>query len=486
MNSTPTPVDPTQPISESSRATTPIAAAGLVSASTLDVKDVEYLWRGYLPLGVLIVLDGEPGKGKSTLTYDLAARLSTGGVMPDGSQGIGAASSILLNAEDDPARVIVPRLMAAGANLDKVMIEADSDRLLVLDPTGIARLEDMMRASGARLVVIDPIVAFLPGSVNTNSDADVRQVLAPLARLAERYRATIILVRHLNKAVGMSAINRGGGSIGFTGAARSTFLFGLIPGDPDPARRALAGVKANLGPMPPTLTLRIVEAGNGTTRLAWGSTINLSADDLVRLESTKGQRELDAGAFLRDLLTEGPMPATVIEQRAVAEGIRIPTLKRAKHALGIVSARSGFGPGSHSNWQLPDSPELIPYDDTPTESSTKDQTPETNGPPADATMGNGKEEASDLIRCEPEATTSPIGDHFRDTAETVSAGHGPPTAADVLRLAADLAYPAIEHGKVRVEAGPSPWRRFASPAIPHAHIQLAHDALTALAQETTR
>jgi hypothetical protein len=189
--------------------------------SQVAVQTIRWLWQNRLAFGKLAMLDGDPDKGKSLVTLDLCARLTTGRAFPDGCPGPGPANVIVLNAEDGAGDTIRPRLQALGADLDRVFIlqrgEHASGAVLGL-PSDIAVLEAALVRTGAKVVIVDPIVAFLDPAVQLGSDSSVRRALAPLLELAEKYQCVIILVRHLNKSGAHHSMYRGGGSIGFLAA----------------------------------------------------------------------------------------------------------------------------------------------------------------------------------------------------------------------------------------------------------------------------
>src|ERR687890_334782 len=204
--------------------------------SEVEPEQVEWLWPGRLPLGKLSVLDGDPGLGKSVLTLDVAARVSAGLELPDG-QRCEPAGVVLLSAEDGLADTVRPRLDAAGADTQRVVAlssvpDGKTERSLSI-PEDLPALERAIRRVEASLVVVDPVMAFLSGNTNSHKDQDVRRALAPLAKLAERTGAAILIVRHLNKASGGETTHRGGGSIGIIGAARSGLVVAEDPEDPE-------------------------------------------------------------------------------------------------------------------------------------------------------------------------------------------------------------------------------------------------------------
>jgi hypothetical protein len=243
---------------------------------------IAWLWQGRIPLGKLTLIDGDPGTGKSALATDLAARASTGRPFPDGSP-CERGGVVLLSAEDGLADTIRPRLEAAGADLGRVLSlatvsDSEGERLLSI-PEDIDIIRRGIERVDARLVVVDPLMAFLSGDVNSHRDQDVRKALAPLAKLAEETGAAIVVVRHLNKTTGGSPLYRGGGSIGIVGQARSALLVAKHPEDDQ--RRVLAPVKSNLAAPAPSLVYALREATNGAVRVEWKGATSLDANTLL-------------------------------------------------------------------------------------------------------------------------------------------------------------------------------------------------------------
>ena len=255
------------------------------------------------------MLDGDPGLGKSFLTLDLCARLSTGRPMPDGSLGPGLGNALILNAEDSEQDTIRPRLMALGGDLDRIFVlrcGEDPGELLRL-PAHTAMLEEALRQTQARLVVLDPIIAFLDRSVCYQSDQSVRTALQPLSALAHKAACVMILVRHLNKKLGGRSLYRGGGSIGFLGACRSGWLVGIDPAQP--GQRLLAQVKNSLGPPQSSLVYALEGEAGAPPRLNWRGTSPLSADELLAGVAEGGRRRRPhevAADFLAEFLGEKP------------------------------------------------------------------------------------------------------------------------------------------------------------------------------------
>jgi hypothetical protein len=339
----------------------------LVTRRVADVapERVTWAWPRYVPLGKVVVLDGDPGLGKSTVTADLAARITTGKPMPDGTGGGAPAAVVLMSAEDGLADTIRPRLQLAGADLTLVEVVEhltlpEGQSVPVALPDDLDELEAAVRDLRARLVTIDPLVAFLAGSVNANRDQDVRRALLPVRDMAERTGAAILVVRHLRKAATDTAVQRGGGSIGIIGAARVGLIVARDPADAD--RRILAVTKSNVGPIPPSIASRLVpDDALGVAVVAWEGQTDHRADDLLGapVDRPAPKRELAEG-LLRELLADGPRRRSEIEEAAAEAGVSWRTVETAKAALGIWSEQRpepGKRGGGAAWWRLPDDSE---------------------------------------------------------------------------------------------------------------------------------
>ncbi len=317
----------------------------------IDVQPerVAWLWPGRIPRGKLTILDGDPGVGKTTLTADLAARVSRGESMPGEEIGRSPGSVLLVSAEDGIADTLRPRVEAAGADLARVFALPQHERVPfdLGDPEHLDSLRKMIRNLDVALVVIDPLMAYL-GSAESHKDQDIRRVLGPLSRLAEDGGATILAVRHLNKSAGGNALYRGGGSIGITAAARAVLLVARDPDDD--GRRVLAVSKCNLAAPVPALAFRIVTE-NETARVSWEGETEHTPGQLLagpRPDEEPGALD-DAKDFLSQALALGPMLSAALEKEAKAAGVSIRTLKRAKKALGNHSHKDGPN-GTWTTW----------------------------------------------------------------------------------------------------------------------------------------
>ena len=248
---------------------------------------VTWLWQGFIPIGKVCTVEGNPGLGKSTIFLDLAARLTTGRESPYDGTVTEASDVIVLSAEDGAADTIRPRLEVAGADLDRVHLvsgvrerygEGTDERGVALD-RDVIRLETLIIKTRAKLVVIDPIVAML-GGADFHRDQDVRRILKSLAVVAERRKCAIVTIRHLNKDKSGDIIARGSGSIGFVAAVRVAMLVVKHPSSEED--RVLAVYKTNLSkpPQPAMYRFKGVE-GTDVARIEWSGRSNQTAQELM-------------------------------------------------------------------------------------------------------------------------------------------------------------------------------------------------------------
>jgi len=322
-----------------------------VTFDGVKTERVRWLWEGRIPLGMLTLLVGDPGLGKSLLTAQLAGWVSKA-----------SGDVLLLSAEDHKAATIRPRLEAVGADLARVhaleVRREGIDEGIALPDDG-AELQRIAEAKRARLVVVDPLMAHLPESVNSWRDQSVRRALAPLHRLAEDLQCAVVIVAHLNKAKGADATHRTGGSIAIPAAVRSALLLARDPEDPEPetgAQRVLAHFKCNVAPLADTLAAAIetapVEGGHEAPRIEIVGTSTASAADLLDAPTDEGRTERDdAIDFLEAELAEGPRPSKEVKDAARAAHIADRTLSRAKADLGVLSTKDGLNGGWR--WRLP-------------------------------------------------------------------------------------------------------------------------------------
>ena len=370
-------------------------AVQFTRASSVRAKPVQWLIPGRVPLGGVTMLAGDPKLGKSALTCLYGAEVSRGGY------GHEPAITAFASAEDTLAHVIKPRLHAAGADLDLVgtlsIQDDDAARGLQL-PADIPRLDAFVAETGARLFVIDPLNAFLAGSIDSWKDHGIRAALEPLARLAERHLIAIIVVVHLNKQPGGNPLYRPNGSIGYAGAARSCLSFGRDPDDPDGERgrrRLLGQFGANWGVEMPTqvyeiegVTVELDDEAIETVRLQYVGETDAPAGAAfgARAPEDRGADCEDAiGEQLSDLQ---PHPSRTVKSAVMAElGVSERTVQRAAQRMTdrgeLVMVRRGRPPSTF--WQL--APLVAPSPITPDGATRK--SPYLKGISSRATDGNG-------------------------------------------------------------------------------------------------
>jgi len=333
-----------------------------VTCATVKATPLDWLWRGYMPLGKILIFDGDPGISKSTVLVDIAARISTGSPMPDGAAVDGPADVVILSAEDSVSDTIRPRLDAAAGDPARVhvvteVIDPDNNRPRPVDLVDdLDDIAGVVRKHGAKLLIVDPLMAFLGTGVDSHRDQDVRRILHRLAVMAEQCRCTIAVIRHLNKTGGTHAVYRGGGSIGIIGAARAGFLIGLDPENDQ--RRVLAPTKMNVAVLPPALGYQLVpDELRGVARVQWEGPVDRKASDLLVAPSEATGDRLprdEAKDWLADLLADGPVLAVDVQRYARNNNISKRTLERAKGELPVRSRRQGFGRESRVLWALSD------------------------------------------------------------------------------------------------------------------------------------
>jgi hypothetical protein len=288
-----------------------------------------------------------------------------------------AAGVVIISAEDGVADTIKPRVIAAGGDpsrilfLDTVPDGKGGERLLSL-PEDVSIIERAVRRVEAKLVIIDPLMAFIDSRLDPYKDRDVRRALTPVKIMAENMEAAILIVRHLTKDSDKKALHRGGGSIGIIGVARSGLLVAKHP--EDDSRRVLAPNKGNLSKPAPSLEFELAEADNGTVKVEWGEETSLVADDLAAPALPKKRSALEtAEEFVRDSLKDRAVLSTRLEKVARSAGISPSTLRRAKEALGVDHKKVGKGPWWSALPNTLAEKERTPEDDHQDDPTTQDK-----------------------------------------------------------------------------------------------------------------
>ncbi len=342
------------------------ATLAITRMSEVETRSIDFLWRHRIARAALSIIGGDPDLGKSTITFDLIARVTRGSDWPDGAINTnGPGSAVLLSMENVPEQVVKPRLEAAGADLDRVHLitgvvmptKRDAGFVRPLSLTDDLRSLDatLKRLKDVQLVVIDPLSCYL-GATDSHIDTDVRALLGPLDLLARERRVAVVAVMHANKRQDSPAIYRLGGSVAFVAAARA--VFGVAPDPNDPARRVFVPIKNNLSGERSSIAYSLVPCcvaglADKVPKIEWhAGTLQLNPDDVFgKQERATGSNARLSGAvdWLRDRLSSGPQPAKEIEAAAGAIGIKRRTLERAKGGMDVKSTKTEAG----WLWSLP-------------------------------------------------------------------------------------------------------------------------------------
>lgn len=329
-----------------------------VRAADVEVREIEHLWPGVLYIGKPSLLVGDPGLGKSLLTADIAARVSTGRAWPLGAPNECAGDVVMCSAEDDPSDTIVPRLIAAGADLKRIeffdavrVYDEDSGQRVVsltldkhLDALEHIAIE---KAGKLRLLIVDPVAAFL-GDTDSHKNAEIRSLLRALAGLASTHRFAALVISHLNKGAEASAVYRISGSLAFVAAARAAYAVVRDPGDP--LRRMVLPVKNNLASDLGGFSYTIAVADNDAPYVQWGdeSVTEQTADEILGNAPTHAttravaERVQVVAEWLKEQLAVEPQASADIYNRAEREDFSDRDVKRAMKQLGIKSRVMGF------------------------------------------------------------------------------------------------------------------------------------------------
>jgi len=339
--------------------------------STIEAQAIRWLWKFRIARGKTTIVAGDPKLGKSLITADLAARISAGLKWPDGNGNAPLGNVIFASAEDDPADTIRPRIEAAGGDVSKIhVLESITD----IDGDGMPyergfslrhdahRLhEEIDRIGNVAAAIIDPITAYL-GGTDSHKNAEVRELLAPLARIAAECNVAIIAVSHLNKGAGNNALYRVSGSLAFTAAARTCWL--VAKDQNDEARRLMLPSGSNIAPDIGGMAYRIttVETKVGQVPvLDWEpEAVDIDATDALTPESEEKTEREEAADWLRELIVEGRMKAIDVQKAAKAAGWSWRTIQRARKLAGVETKREGFGKGATYWWDMRAMPAIEP------------------------------------------------------------------------------------------------------------------------------
>ena len=298
----------------------------IIRMSDVELTPVEWLWKPYLPFGKLSVLQGNPGEGKTYFAMHLAAACTNGKLLPN-MERMKPFNVIYQTAEDGLGDTVKPRLIEAGADLDRVLVIDDSEVQLTLSDE---RIEKAIIENNARLVIIDPIQAYLGADVDMNRANEVRPIFMRLGQVAQRTGCAILLIGHLNKAAGMQSLQRGLGSIDIAAAVRSVMFIGKLKHDP--TMRILTHEKSSLAPPGASLAFSLGDEGG----FRWVGEYDITADEMLSgIEPQRETKTQQAKDLICTLLAGGKQVFSEdIDKAALERGIPGRTVRDAKRELG--------------------------------------------------------------------------------------------------------------------------------------------------------
>ena len=298
----------------------------IIRMSDVELTPVEWLWKPYLPFGKLSVLQGNPGEGKTYFAMHLAAACTNGKLLPN-MERMEPFNVIYQTAEDGLGDTVKPRLIEAGADLDRVLVIDDSEVQLTLSDE---RIEKAIVENNARLVIIDPIQAYLGADVDMNRANEVRPIFMRLGQVAQRTGCAILLIGHLNKAAGMQSLQRGLGSIDIAAAVRSVMFIGKLKHDP--TMRILTHEKSSLAPPGASLAFSLGDEGG----FRWVGEYDITADEMLSgIEPQRETKTQQAKDLICTLLAGGKQVLSEdIDKAALERGIPGRTVRDAKRELG--------------------------------------------------------------------------------------------------------------------------------------------------------
>lgn len=298
----------------------------MIRMSDVKTQEIQWLWYPFIPYGKLTIIQGDPGDGKTTLVLNIAAYLSKGEGLDENMILSEEVNVIYQTAEDGLADTVKPRLEAAGANCSRVLVIDESDKPLSMVDE---RLEEAIVASGAKLLILDPIQAYLGGAMDMNRANEARDMTKKLGALAEKTKCAVVLIGHMNKAAGNKAAYRGMGSIDFFAVARSVLLVGRVEGEEN--LRAMIQIKNNLAAFGHPKAFQLSEKG-----FEWLGDYEITADEVLGGIIPRSNKMEQAKKLLRELAeTNNAISSKEVFELAEEEGISKRTLESAKKELQI-------------------------------------------------------------------------------------------------------------------------------------------------------
>ena len=311
-------------------------AVPMIRMSEVQQTEVEWFWHPYIPFGKLTIIQGNPGEGKTFFAMQLAAACTNRKFLPQ-MEPFEPFNMIFQTAEDGLGDTVKPRLLSAEADLERVLVIDDANNPLTLADE---RIENAIRENHARLVIIDPLQAFLGANVDMNRANEVRPIFRRLADVAQATNCAIVMIGHLNKAAGSQSTYRGLGSIDITAVVRSLLFIGKVK--TDPTTRVIVHEKSSLAPPGQSLAFSLGDEKG----FRWIGAYDISAEDLLAGgEGNKTElKQEQAVKLIDEFLSEGrKVSIAEINKEAAERGISERTVRLARNSMGdkIASERQG-------------------------------------------------------------------------------------------------------------------------------------------------
>lgn len=303
----------------------------IINMADVEAVAVKWLWKPYIPLGKITIIQGDPGEGKTTLALSIAAALTQGEKLPNEAESQAPMNVIYQTAEDGLADTIKPRLEAVNADCARVLVIDESKEELSMTDE---RIEKAIQQTGAKLIILDPIQAYIGANVDMHRANEIRPVMSKLGRIAEEYGCAVVLIGHMNKAAGQKSSYRGLGSIDITAVARSVLIVGKMRDSP--SKRIMTQAKSSLALVGKSLLFEI----NENSELEWKGEVDITAEQFFENGGAELSKLEIATEFLLETLKDGKVSQKEIAAAASDYDFSARTLNEAKKNLKVLSIKA--------------------------------------------------------------------------------------------------------------------------------------------------